>query len=80
MFNKAECIEIDASGRFVIPPFLREELSEEVLDKVVFAGSNDYIEIWTVQGWQQAEAEAFHDDAMTENFAKLMNRQWRNND
>ena len=80
MFNKAEAIEIDANGRFMIPSFLREELSSEVLDKVVFAGSNDYIEIWTAEGWKAAEEEAFHDEAMTENFAKLMNTQWRNDD
>ena len=84
MFNKAEFIEIDANGRFVIPPFLRDELSNglsaEGLDKVVFAGSNDYIEIWTCEGWEAAENEAFHDEAMTANFAKLMNGQWSGND
>ena len=80
MFNKAEYIEIDANGRFVIPPFLREELSEDVLDKVVFAGSNDYIEIWTAEGWKNAEEEAFHDEAMTANFARLMNGQWSRDD
>ena len=79
MFNKAEFIEIDANGRFVIPPFLRDELSPEGFEKVVFAGSNDYIEIWTADGWKQAEAEAFHDEAMTSNFAKLMNAQWSEN-
>ena len=77
MFNKAEAIEIDANGRFVIPAFLREELSDEAFDNVVFAGSNDYIEIWTVEEWKKAEDEAFHDEAMTVNFAKLMNTQWR---
>ena len=80
MFNKSEFIEIDANGRFVIPPFLREELSAEGLDKLVFAGSNDYIEIWTAEGWKAAEEEAFHDEAMTANFAKLMNGQWSGND
>ena len=80
MFNKAEFIEIDASGRFVIPPYLREELSEEAYDKVVFAGSNDYIEIWTSEGWHHAEEEAFHDETMTANFVTLTNGQWRNDD
>ena len=73
MFNKAEAIEIDANGRFIIPPFLREELSPEPFDKVVFAGSNDYIEIWTVDGWEKAEEEAFHDETVAADFAKLMN-------
>lgn len=80
MFNKAEAIEIDANGRFVIPAFLREELSSEAFDKVVFAGSNDYIEIWTSEGWKAAEDEAFHNETMTANFADLMDKQWRNND
>ena len=80
MFNKAEYIEIDANGRFVIPPFLREELSSDMPDKVVFAGSNDYIEIWTAEGWKNAEEEAFHDEAMTANFAVLMNAQWSRDD
>ena len=80
MFNKAEYIEIDANGRFVIPPFLRDELSSDLLDKVVFAGSNDYIEIWTAEGWKNAEEEAFHDEAMTANFAMLMNAQWSRDD
>lgn len=80
MFNKAEYIEIDANGRFVIPPFLREELSSDMLDKVVFAGSNDYIEIWTAEGWKNAEEKAFHDEAMTSNFAMLMNAQWSRDD
>lgn len=77
MFNKAELIEIDANGRFIIPSFLRDELASEGLDKVVFAGSNDYIEIWTIDGWKKAEDEAFHDEAMTANFAGLMDKQWR---
>ena len=80
MFNKAEAIEIDANGRFVIPMFLRDELSSEEFEKVVFAGSNDYIEIWTVEGWKKAEEEAFHMEEMTVNFAKLMNTQWRGDD
>ena len=79
MFNKAEYIEIDANGRFVIPPFLREELSAEGADKVVFAGSNDYIEIWTSEGWKVAEDQAFHDEAMTTKFNELMHAQWREN-
>ena len=79
MFNKAELIEIDANGRFMVPSFLRDELSPEGLEKVVFAGSNDYIEIWTPEGWKAAEEEAFHDEAMTANFAGLMDKQWRQN-
>ncbi len=74
MFNKAELIEIDANGRFIIPSFLRDELGAADGEKVIFAGSNDYIEIWNSAEWQKAEDEAFHDEQMTADFAKLMNR------
>ena len=80
MFNKAEYIETDANGRFMIPSFLRDELAAEALDKVVFAGSNDYIEIGAAEGWKKAEDEACHDEEMTISFAKLMNSQWRGDD
>lgn len=44
-------IELDAQGRFVVPPYLREygKLSEEV----VFLGLNKYVEIWDKKQWQE---------------------------
>lgn len=75
MFNKAEEIEIDANGRFVIPPFLRDELSPDGVDKVVFAGSNEYIEIWTEAEWKKAEEKAFHDEETNAQFAGLTHLQ-----
>lgn len=74
MFNKAEIIEIDANGRFLIPNYLREEYNFGDGDKIIFAGSDEYIEIWTAEGWARAEEEAFNDEAVTEQFAKLFNR------
>lgn len=72
MFNKAEPIEFDANGRFLIPPFLREEFNMQDGDKIIFAGSDDYIELWTSEEWKKAEAEVFHNDQITTEFARLM--------
>ncbi len=76
MFNKAELIEFDSNGRFLLPPYLRDEFNFQDGDKIIFAGSSDYIEIWTQEDWLKAEDEAFHDDEITEDFARLLsNRQ-----
>ena len=72
MFNKAEPIEFDANGRFLIPPFLRDEFNMQDGDKIIFAGSDDYIELWTLEEWKKAEAEVFHNDQITTEFARLM--------
>lgn len=76
MFAKAELIEFDANGRFLIPPYLREEFDFQDGDKIVFTGSDEYIELWTAEGWKKAEAEAFHDDNVTEEFAKLLSNRY----
>lgn len=75
MFNKAEMIDVDANGRFMIPSFLRDEMNYQDGDKIVFAGSNDYIEIWSSDEWKRAEDEAFHEASITEDFARLMKTQ-----
>ncbi len=72
MFNKAELIEFDMNGRFLIPPFLREEFNFQDGDKVIFAGSDEYIELWTAEGWKKAEEETFGDPNITSEFATLM--------
>ena len=72
MFNKAELIEFDNNGRFLLPPYLREEFNYSEGDKIIFAGSNDYIEIWTADEWKKTEDETFNDDSVTDEFAKLL--------
>ncbi len=73
LFNKAELIEFDVNGRFLLPPYLREEFNFQDGDKIIFAGSSDYIEIWTEQDWVDAENETFQDPKVTEDFARLLN-------
>ncbi len=72
MFNKAEPIEFDANGRFLIPPFLRDEFNLADGDKIIFAGSDEYIELWTQEEWKKAEEMVFYNDQITTEFARLM--------
>lgn len=74
IFNKAELIEFDASGRFLIPPYLRDEYQFGDGDKIIFAGSDEYIEIWTAEAWKKAEEETFEDEVTTAQFAQLFDR------
>ncbi|NMA11563.1 MAG: division/cell wall cluster transcriptional repressor MraZ [Chloroflexi bacterium] len=76
MFSKAELIEFDANGRFLVPPYLRDEFNFQDGDKIIFTGSDEYIELWTAEGWKQAEAETFHDENVTEEFAKLLSNRY----
>ncbi len=75
IFNKAEFVEFDANGRFLIPNYLRDEFQFGDGDKIIFAGSDEYIEIWTAEGWRQAEEETFEDEATNAQFAQLFDRQ-----
>jgi MraZ protein len=43
-FTTAEPVPFDASGRFILPPFLRDLAG--LTNEAFFAGSMDYIEIW----------------------------------
>lgn len=74
IFNKAELIEFDANGRFLIPNFLRDEFQFGDGDKIVFAGSDEYIELWTTEAWEKAETETFDDEETTAQFAQLFDR------
>ena len=61
-------------GRFLIPNFLRDEFQFGDGDKIVFAGSDEYIELWTTEAWEKAETETFDDEETTAQFAQLFDR------
>ncbi len=50
-FRDATVVEVDASGRILIPKRLWELIGVE--KEVVFAGQNTKIEIWSKQGYEQ---------------------------
>ncbi len=70
LFSGASEIEIDASGRILIPEFLRE--FAELKNPVVFTGVHDRIEIWNDKRWavyrKKLESES---ESMAEKFGSV---------
>jgi MraZ protein len=70
LFSGASEIEIDSSGRILIPEFLRE--FAELKNPVVFTGVHDRIEIWNNKRWtayrKKLESES---ESMVEKFGSL---------
>ena len=54
MFATAFSINMDGQGRIALPTSLREYA--EIVDEVVIAGANDYLEIWNTVHWEEEKA------------------------
>lgn len=65
LFSGASEIEIDASGRILIPEFLRE--FAELGNPVIFTGVHDRIEIWNDKRWK-AYRKTLEDDTYPRSF------------
>lgn len=50
VFSGAVDLTPDRQGRIVLPPYLRDFAGIE--DEVVIAGMFNYVELWSVDGWQ----------------------------
>ena len=59
VFSGAVDLTPDRQGRIVLPPYLRE--FAEIEDEVVIAGMFNYVELWSVEGWQ-AVRESIEDN------------------
>ncbi len=70
MLSGAQEVEVDGTGRILIPDFLRDYA--ELKSKVVFAGVYDRIEIWNDKEWsdysKRIEKQA---DAVAEKLGEL---------
>ena len=54
IFATAYSIQIDGQGRVAIPASLRHYA--EIVDEVVIAGANNYLEIWNKVHWDEEKA------------------------
>jgi len=54
MFAAAFNLHMDPQGRIALPISLREYA--EIVDEVVIAGANDYLEIWNTVHWEEEKA------------------------
>ena len=56
LFATAFSTRIDAQGRIAIPAPLREHA--QIIDDVVVAGANSYLEIWNKASWEEEKASS----------------------
>ncbi len=54
LFATAFSTRIDGQGRIAVPAPLREHA--EIVDDVVIAGANTYLEIWNKELWEEEKA------------------------
>jgi len=54
IFATAFNTKMDGQGRVAIPAPLREHA--EIMDEVVIAGANNYLEIWNKEYWEEEKA------------------------
>ncbi len=61
IFARAFTVEIDGQSRIMLPNQLRQYAG--IGEEVVFAGANNYIELWSKKQWEEessnSQAEAF---------------------
>ena len=56
LFASAFLIRLDGQGRVTLPPKLKE--SAGIVDEVIIAGANNYLELWNPAEWQEEQAIA----------------------
>ncbi len=67
IFATADRVEVDRSGRILIPQFLRETAGLE--SQVVVVGSGTYFELWSPETWSQQASEIQNTEANAQRFA-----------
>lgn len=57
LLGHAEEFELDASGRMLVPPVLRELAGLE--KEAMLVGQGSYFELWSMDGWKKQMEQAF---------------------
>ncbi len=67
LFSNGERLEVDKSGRILIPQFLRQ--AADLDSEAVVVGGGDYFEIWSPQNWGEQAAKLQDSDTNSDLFA-----------
>ncbi len=67
IFSTADRVNVDKSGRILIPQFLRQYAHLD--SAVILVGVGDYFEIWSPEFWDQQLAQMQDSDANARRFA-----------
>lgn len=61
LFASASEIELDAQGRFVVPPYLMEYTNLSI--EGVFLGLGKWVELWSIENWSKKVKEIESDSS-----------------
>jgi MraZ protein len=68
-FANADQLEVDRSGRILIPQFLRQVAHLE--NNVLVVGAGEYLEVWSAELWEKQQALLQDAEANSQKFATL---------
>ncbi len=66
IFSSGEMVEVDRSGRILIPQFLRQAASLD--SEAIVVGVGDYFEVWSPDLWSEQVAQLQDSDANAQRF------------
>ncbi len=69
VFSSAAWVEVDKTGRILIPDFLRT--TAKLKEEAIVVGAGDYFEIWAPEVWSEQEALLQNTEANAQRFAAL---------
>lgn len=55
LFTRAHAVQPDRQRRIIVPQWLRQHAG--ITDRVILAGMDTWVEIWSPAAWQQQDAE-----------------------
>ena len=68
-FSNAQELEIDKTGRILLPTFLRE--TANLKDNAVLVGNGEYFELWSPENWEKELINLNNSDANEQRFSAL---------
>jgi MraZ protein len=69
IFGSAERVDLDKSGRILVPQFLRD--AADLSSDAIIVGLGDYFEIWTPEMWSKQVIQLQDDEANAQRFMAL---------
>jgi MraZ protein len=69
IFGGASEVQLDSSGRILLPPFLREYA--ELDGEITIVGAGQYFELWSSTAWDQVLAEVTNPDTNAQRFKEF---------
>ena len=66
IFGGASEVQLDSSGRILLPPFLREYAHMD--GEIIVVGAGEYFELWASPAWEQVLTEVTDPDTNAQRF------------